>query len=189
MVLHVLDALAELPIDRVVVVVGYRSADVIKAVQAEAPPELRIEFVEQIEPLGTGDAAAVALTGFETGADLAEGDLVVLPGDTPLLRPATLAASCERTGERRRGDAAYRRCSTRLVTGESFGPSTATSPASSRRRTRPTRNARSTEVATSIYCFRHSVLAPTLRRLARRRQGEYYLTDAIGVLAGRDTRS
>ncbi|MGB9113045.1 MAG: NTP transferase domain-containing protein, partial [Acidimicrobiales bacterium] len=90
MLLHVLDALAELPIDRVVVVVGFRAPDVIKAVQAEVPTELRIEFVEQIEPLGTGDAAAVALTGFESGADLLEGDLVVLPGDTPLVRPASL---------------------------------------------------------------------------------------------------
>jgi bifunctional UDP-N-acetylglucosamine pyrophosphorylase/glucosamine-1-phosphate N-acetyltransferase len=39
------------------------------------------------------------------------------------------------------------------------------------------------EVATSVYCFRHSVLAPTLRRLSPdNAQGEYYLTDAIGVL-------
>ena len=39
------------------------------------------------------------------------------------------------------------------------------------------------EVATSIYCFRHGVLAPTLRRLSpANAQGEYYLTDAIAVL-------
>ena len=47
MVLHVLDALAELPVERVVVVVGFRSVDVVKAIQAEAPPELRIEFVDR----------------------------------------------------------------------------------------------------------------------------------------------
>ncbi|MGB9112770.1 MAG: hypothetical protein WCF24_08605, partial [Acidimicrobiales bacterium] len=40
-----------------------------------------------------------------------------------------------------------------------------------------------TEVGTSIYCFRHSVLAPTLRRIApSHASGEYYLTDAVEVL-------
>ena len=40
------------------------------------------------------------------------------------------------------------------------------------------------EVNTSIYCFRRSILAPTLRRLSpANAQGEYYLTDAVGVLS------
>src|SRR5271154_5299195 len=82
MVLHVLDALAELPIDRVVVVVGHRSIDVTKTLESEVPPDVRLDYVEQQRPLGTGDAVAVALTGFPDGADLEEGDLVVLPGDT-----------------------------------------------------------------------------------------------------------
>jgi bifunctional UDP-N-acetylglucosamine pyrophosphorylase/glucosamine-1-phosphate N-acetyltransferase len=50
----------------------------------------------------------------------------------------------------------------------------------------------STEVNTSIYCFRRSILAPTLRRLSpANAQGEYYLTDAIAVLssAGYNVRS
>ena len=40
-----------------------------------------------------------------------------------------------------------------------------------------------TEINTSIYCFRRSILAPALRRLSPANvQGEYYLTDAVGVL-------
>jgi bifunctional UDP-N-acetylglucosamine pyrophosphorylase/glucosamine-1-phosphate N-acetyltransferase len=40
-----------------------------------------------------------------------------------------------------------------------------------------------TEVNTSIYCFRRSILAPALRRLSpANAQGEYYLTDAVAVL-------
>ena len=40
-----------------------------------------------------------------------------------------------------------------------------------------------TEVNTSIYCFRRSLLAPSLRRLSPANQeGEYYLTDVVGVL-------
>jgi bifunctional UDP-N-acetylglucosamine pyrophosphorylase/glucosamine-1-phosphate N-acetyltransferase len=39
------------------------------------------------------------------------------------------------------------------------------------------------EINTSIYCFRRSLLAPALRRLSpENAQGEYYLTDAIAVL-------
>ena len=40
------------------------------------------------------------------------------------------------------------------------------------------------EVNTAIYCFRRSILAPTLRRLSpANAQGEYYLTDAVAVLS------
>src|SRR5205823_12115210 len=49
-----------------------------------------------------------------------------------------------------------------------------------------------TEINTSIYCFKRSVLAPTLRRLSpENAQGEYYLTDTIAVLhdAGYGTTS
>ena len=48
------------------------------------------------------------------------------------------------------------------------------------------------EVNTSIYCFRRSVLVPTLRRIRpANAQGEYYLTDAVAVLssAGYKVRS
>jgi bifunctional UDP-N-acetylglucosamine pyrophosphorylase / glucosamine-1-phosphate N-acetyltransferase len=184
MLLLVLDALAELPIDRVVVVVGFRAPDVVKAVQADVPPELRIEFVEQIEPLGTGDAAAVGLTGFEPGADLLDGDLVVLPGDTPLVRPATLAALVR---THRETDAAATLLTTVLESPIGYGrivrsrTGEVTSIVEEAEATDEERAI--TEVATSIYCFRHGVLAPTLRRIApSSASGEYYLTDTIGEL-------
>ena len=92
MVLHVLHALAELDVERAVVVVGHGAARVTKAVGEQPPVGLRIEFVEQPVQRGTGDAVLVALTAFpDDDADDGE-DIVVLPGDTPLLRPPTLAA-------------------------------------------------------------------------------------------------
>ena len=186
MVLHVLDALAELPVERVVVVVGYRSVDVVKAVQAEAPPELRIEFVEQTQPLGTGDAAAVALTGFDEGADLADGDLVILPGDTPLLRPATLAGLVR---THRRSDAAATLFTARVADPVGYGRIVRSKNGNVARIVEHAdaneEELGIDEIATSIYCFRHGVLAPALRRLSpANAQGEYYLTDAIGVLDG-----
>src|SRR5687768_5234725 len=95
MVLHILDALAELPLDRAVVVVGHAAERVSKTLTEQAKPDLPIEFVEQHVQRGTGDAVAVALTAFPddlTDPDAEDGDLLVLPGDTPLLRPSTLAA-------------------------------------------------------------------------------------------------
>src|ERR1700691_850308 len=91
MVLHVLDALAELSVARVVVVVGHRAEWVTKTLMEHAPTGLAIEFVEQVEQRGTADAMAVALTGLPDEGD-DDDDVVVLPGDTPLLRPPTLAA-------------------------------------------------------------------------------------------------
>ena len=92
MVLHVLDALAELSVQRVVVVVGHRAEWVTKTLVEHAPAGMAIEFVEQVEQRGTGDAMAVALTGLPDDDGDDDSDVVVLPGDTPLLRPATLAA-------------------------------------------------------------------------------------------------
>src|SRR5438132_11061512 len=102
MVLHVLDALAELQLDRAVVVVGHAAERVVKALHEQAPPNLLIDFVEQHVQRGTGDAVSVALTAFPED-DVDDGDIVVLPGDTPLLRPPTLAALVR---AHRRADAA-----------------------------------------------------------------------------------
>src|SRR5437870_1737566 len=187
MVLHVLDALAELPIERVVVVIGHGGERVAKTLQDMAPGKLSIEFVEQHVQRGTGDAVSVALTGFpETfeEEDLEEGDLVVLPGDTPLLRPATLAALVR---THRTTDAAATLLTAVLERPTGYGRVV---------RGKDDRVARIveepdateeerliTEVCTSIYCFRRSVLAPALRRLSpENAQGEYYLTDIVEVL-------
>ena len=184
MVLHVLDSLAQLSVTRVVVVVGHRAEWVTKTLVEHAPPGMAIEFVEQVEQRGTGDAMAVALTGLPDEEDGEDGDVVVLPGDTPLLRPGTLARLVR--AHRSSDDAAT------LLTAEleePFGYGRVV-------RGRDDSVARVVEQAdadgdelevhevnTSIYCFRRSVLAPSLRRLSpSNSQGEYYLTDVIGVL-------
>lgn len=184
MVLHVLDALAELSVHRVVVVVGHRAEWVTKTLIEHAPPGMSIEFVEQPEQRGTGDAMAVALTGLPDDEADDDGDVVVLPGDTPLLRPATLAALVH---QHRASDAAATLLTARLVDPSGYGRVV---------RGRDELVARVVEhedasveelevdeINTSIYCFRRSVLAPSLRRLSpANAQGEYYLTDVIEVL-------
>jgi len=185
MVVHVLDALAELDVDRVVVVVGHGAERVSKLVQAHAPAELEIEFVEQRVQRGTGDAVSVALTGFGPGDELEDGDIVVLPGDTPLLRPPTLAALV-RT-HRQSGAAASVLTAViddptgygRIVRGKDDRVVRIVEHADADADERAI-----LEVNTSIYCFRSSVLAPALRRLTpENAQGEYYLSDIVEVLA------
>jgi bifunctional UDP-N-acetylglucosamine pyrophosphorylase/glucosamine-1-phosphate N-acetyltransferase len=186
LILHVLDALAELEMDRVVVVVGHRGEWVTKTLIDHAPPSLDIEFVEQPEQRGTGDATAVGLTGLPDDAGLGddEGDVVVLPGDTPLLRPPTLAALVRHHRHYGAGatlltaevpDAAgYGR----VVRGRDDLVTAVVEEADATDEERAI-----TEVNTSIYCFRRSLLAPSLRRLSpANAQGEYYLTDVIAVL-------
>ena len=113
MILYVLDALGVLNPERVVVVVGDGATEVVKPVQAEAPQHLAIQFVEQFEPRGTGDAVGVALTGLSGSsgaADFDEGDVIVLPGDMPLADPGdALVARRGSSGERGCCDAAHRR--------------------------------------------------------------------------------
>ena len=61
-----------------------------KALAEAKSPGLPLEVVDQPVQRGTGDAFSVALTAFSDD-DGELDDLVVLPGDAPLLRPATLA--------------------------------------------------------------------------------------------------
>lgn len=185
MVVHVLDALCELGISHVVVVVGHGANEVTKVVQAEAPSGLNLEFVEQPEQLGTGDALGVALTGFpEHYADYEDADLLVLPGDTPLVRPATIASLVR---HHRDQEAAASILTARLE--DAFGyPRIIRDKDGGVARIVDDRDCTPEEldveeVATQLYCFRHGVVAPALRRVAPDlTTGEYFITRTIAVL-------
>ncbi len=188
MVLHVLDALCGLDVDRAVVVVGHGGELVTTAVLEDAPAKLTVDFVEQRVQRGTGDALAVALTALPDEElpeqDLDEAEIVVLPGDTPLLRPKTLAALVE--GHRDAGAAATL-LTAKLADPKGYGRVIrGRGGLVSRIVEEPDASGEELlidEVNTSIYCFRRSLLAPALRRLSpENAQGEYYLTDVIEVL-------
>jgi len=78
---HVLDSIRNLSLQKIVVIVGYDRESVKAAFADEG-----LTFVVQEEQLGTGHAvqmAAPALEGFD-------GDVLILSGDMPLVRPETL---------------------------------------------------------------------------------------------------
>ena len=82
MIEHLLESIEALGAERVVVVVGDRRE------QLEAALAGRVEFAVQEPQLGTGHAvlqAKAALEGFE-------GDVLLLSGDVPFIRPTTMRA-------------------------------------------------------------------------------------------------
>jgi bifunctional UDP-N-acetylglucosamine pyrophosphorylase/glucosamine-1-phosphate N-acetyltransferase len=184
MLLHVVDALAELPLERIVIVVGHGAERVTKTLQEQLATEVPVEFVEQRVQRGTGDAVSVALTAAAFEDLDAEDDILVLPGDTPLLTAETLARLAT---EHRVSEAAATILSARLPDPTGYGRVVRDH---NDRVDRVVEHVDATaeereidEINTSIYCFRRTLLAPALRRITpENAQGEYYLTDAIEVL-------
>jgi len=184
MVLYVLDALELCDVQRAVVVVGHGAERVTKKL-IDAAPHMPLEFVEQSVQRGTGDAASVGLTAFPVEElDDADADVLVLPGDTPLLRPATIAALVR---AHRESDAACTVLTARVADPGSLGRIVR---GKDDQVVRIVEAADATleereihEINTAVYCFRRSVLAPALRRITpENAQGEYYLTDVVAVL-------
>ena len=176
-----LDALATLEPDRVVLVVGHQADDVRSAVADARLRDLRIAV--QAEQRGTGHAvasAAEAYAGFT-------GDVLILYGDVPLVRPATLRALLD---EHR-----LQKADLTLVT-MSFADPTGYGRIIRDEEGRVTgiveeRDATDTqraitEVNPGLYAVRSEVLFPLLDELTpANAQGELYLTDLV-ALAARD---
>jgi len=185
MVLYAVDALAGAEVQRAVIVVGHGAERVTKKL-LDAAPAVPLDFVEQEVQRGTGDAVGVALTAFSPeDLDETDADLVVVPGDTPLLRAGTIRALVD---EHRRTDAACTLLTAVLDDPTGYGR-VLRGRNGAVERVVEQRDANEAELAideinTSIYCFRASVLGPALRRLTPdNSQGEYYLTDVVEVLA------
>ena len=189
MVMHVIHALADLHVDRTVLVVGHGAERVTKKVQEQAPAWANVTFVEQVVQRGTGDAAAVGMTVIP-GDDLDDDStVVVLPGDTPLLRPETLQQLvAAHVGN---GNAATLATSVfddptgygRIVRGGGKG-SAARVLRIVEQRDADDDELAIREVNMGMYAFRRDLLGPALRHLSPdNAQGEYYLTDVVGVLA------
>jgi len=182
MVLHVIETLVALPLERVVVVVGHAADAVTTAIQEQVDTDIPIEFVEQRVQRGTGDATSVALTSFSDTMD--EDDVIVCSADIPLLRPETLATLAT---EHRIADAAATLLTAVLADPSGYGRIVRDARGNVARIVEETDAGPDelviTEINPSIYCFRRAFLAPALRRVSpENAQGEYYLTDVIEVL-------
>ncbi len=172
---HVLDALERLGVGRVLVVIGHQRERVRAAFD-----ERGIEWVVQAEQRGTGHAVLMAGPALEAF----EGTLLVVCGDTPLLRPGTLH---ELLVAHASGDAAATVLSMRVPDPSGYGRilrgagDSVTAIVEERDATPEQRLI--DEVNSAIYAFDYPKLVTVLARLsAHNVQGEYYLTDTIALL-------
>ena len=152
---------------------------VVVAAREHASAFDSVSVAVQDEPRGTGDALASARASLD-GVD----ELIVLAGDTPLLREETLRALVEAHREagaaatvltsRRDDPADYGR----IVRGEDGAIAAIVEAADASDEERAI-----DEVNSSIYVFAADKLWPTLERLdPANAQGELYLTDAVRLL-------
>ena len=173
---HVLAAGAPLRPAHTVVVVGHR-ADEVRAHLAEIAPEA--VAVLQAEQHGTGHAVRLALEAVPADA---QGTVVVVPGDAPLLTPHALQALVHEHGSGaatvltsvvadptgygrviRAADGSV----ARIVEHKDAGPD----------------ELAVAEVATSVYAFDHQQLRSAIGSLSRdNAQGEEYLPDVVSIL-------
>jgi len=160
---------------RVVVVVG-RAADEVRAAVGEAD---NLTFVEQKERLGTGHA--VLETRGACGDE--DGTLLVIPADQPLLAAPTL----RRLVEHHRATGAAATVLTAVLgdpTGYGRLVREGERPVAivEHRDATPAERA-IREIGTSVYCFEARRFWPALSQVTPQNdQGEYYLTDVIGIL-------
>ena len=184
MVLHVIQSLELLAPDRTAVVVGHGAEQVTKKVQQMAPSWANVAFVEQHEQNGTGDAASIGMTAFGGDDYDDESTIVLLPGDTPLLRPETLRQLVDTHVEC--GNAATLLTSM-MDDPTGYGRVIRKADGQAARivehRDAAPDELDVKEICTSIYAFRRDLLGPALRKLTTdNAQGEYYLTDVVSVL-------
>lgn len=172
----VLDTAEALSPSRVVVVLGAARERVEETLAGRA-----VGVVVQDPPIGTGDAVRAALPALGDG----EGPVLVLSGDVPLLRVETLS---DLVARQRDGGLDLAFLTFRPPDPGEFGRVVRDRSGSVRRiveaRNANARQKRLDEVNAGIYCFSAKALRAVLKKVRRDPVSrEYYLTDAVEILA------
>lgn len=183
LVQRVLDSCVQVKPNRRLVIVGYRG-DLVQqslletaSVDEQTVSNSPLEFVEQKEQLGTGHAVQQLLPYLEGFS----GDLLVLNGDVPLLRPQTLKQLIETHQQ-------HQNAATILTAhvpnpkgyGRVFCDQNNLVSQIVEERDCTDAQRKSDQINAGVYCFRWSALAEILPQLTPNNdQKEYYLTDAV----------
>jgi bifunctional UDP-N-acetylglucosamine pyrophosphorylase/glucosamine-1-phosphate N-acetyltransferase len=175
MLAHVLDTARRLSPERIVVVAGH-GGEQVRAAFAGQPDLI---FVEQSPQLGTGHAVAQAVPQLALGASAA-GATLVLYGDVPLVRPASL----ERLLAARAGGVAL--LTEHLADPSGYGRIVRDAAGQVRRivehKDASEQERAIQEVNTGMLAAPTGKLIDWLSRLRNdNAQGEYYLTDIVGM--------
>lgn len=178
---HVLDVARAIPHDSVSVIVGHGE----EQVRAACEGYQGLQFFRQTEQRGTAHAVRVA----EPFLAKQSGDVLILSGDVPLLQKSSLE-SLLRVHREMSAALSFFTASLDRPAGygrvlRSGGKVTGVREAADC--TPPERALR--EVNAGIYCFRLKEMLAALARIGSgNKQGEFYLTDAIGMLVADGAR-
>ncbi|MBQ9691171.1 MAG: bifunctional UDP-N-acetylglucosamine diphosphorylase/glucosamine-1-phosphate N-acetyltransferase GlmU [Eggerthellaceae bacterium] len=135
----------------------------------------------QHERLGTGDAVVSAKSFFSAPLS-SKNSVVVLSGDSPLIRPETIAALVQ---AREENDAAMSVLTMRLEDPTGYGriirKNGEVQSIVEQKDCTPDQAA-ITECNSGVYCFNEAILFDSLEKIDNNNaQGEYYLTDVLGI--------
>ena len=182
---HVLDTVTAADIQQTAVIIGHQREQVLASLQNASPP---YEFtpVVQEEQLGTGHAVLCAESA------CASSDLVmILCGDTPLIRPETLQAMIDRHQE---GNAVLTLMTTvqddpfgygRIITDAEGGIRAIVEQKDATDEQRAIR-----EINAGIYLVEREFLFSSLRQVGTdNSQGEVYLTDIVSIATQQGLRA
>lgn len=171
---HVIHAANQADVARNIVVVGH-GAEEVKEIIGQG-----VEYVNQLEQLGTGHAVMQAeplLSNFD-------GSILILCGDTPLIEAETL--------KRIVGDHVKKGNAVTVLTADMEDPTgygrvirddTGQVEAIVEHKDADSDQLAISEINTGIYCFQAAKLFASLKEISpANAQGEYYLTDVLAIL-------
>jgi bifunctional UDP-N-acetylglucosamine pyrophosphorylase/glucosamine-1-phosphate N-acetyltransferase len=175
MVSWVVEAAREAGATRIVVVVG-NGADQVRALFADDPS---VECVEQAERLGTGHAVQTVLAA--TGP--LAGPVLVLCGDTPLLRASTLANLVQQASSAAGGALLAMEYADPTGYGRVMCDASGLAERIVEQKDCTPAEAAVTTCNAGVYCFDGAALTAHLGELGCNNvQHEYYLTDMVALL-------
>jgi bifunctional UDP-N-acetylglucosamine pyrophosphorylase/glucosamine-1-phosphate N-acetyltransferase len=176
MIEHVLDAARSAGVTRLIVVVGFR-AELVRELLSKQPD---VEFALQDQQLGTGHAVMVCREQLRDH----KGPILVLAGDTPLLRPESLKSLLDVQSIQ---SAAAVIGTAITAKNAGLGRIVRTADGSFERiveeRDATPEQKMLTEINTGCYAFDGPSLLAALGKIRPENdQGEYYLTDCPAIL-------
>ncbi len=172
---YIIDACKDAGIKECVVVIGHGAEQVREGLGSD------VSYVIQEEQQGTGDACRQAVAAL----DKRSGDILVLPGDTPLVTADILKLLIH---EHSQSGADATVLTAVLEDGAHYGRIIRGTDGSIKRiveaKDASPDEIKIREINTAIYCFKLQHLQTYLRKIKpNNKQKEYYLTDVIGLMA------
>ncbi len=174
MILHVLDCIQEVGVDELIFVTGYKEPSIRESVKDYG------QCITQKERLGTAHAVMQTLPYLKKH----QGDVLVMCGDTPLVKPSTIEKVVKK---RRAHHLAATVLTTKMQDPTGYGRVVRNRDLTVRKiveeRDTNIYEADIREINTGTYCFSIPSLLETLPGVNNNNaQNEYYLTDVIELL-------